>query len=94
MDWVITLLLVVLAGLNGWLILMTYKILAFLAEPCRGSLHAHVGMTNYSTWMYKDGAWELIDRKLEPGFEPGQPPRRPGAYENEIVRRPAVRKSQ
>lgn len=94
MEWVQPLLLVVIAGLIAWLIPLTYRMLDTLnriADSSNGSRHAYAALTNYSTWMYKDGAWKVIESKIEPGFVPGEPPRRPGSYEGEIIRRPAVR---
>lgn len=56
-------------------------------DPHRGQ---H-GMTNFCVWKWEDG-WRVIENKCQPGFEPGDPPPRPGAMPNEIVRRPAVRR--
>ena len=57
----------------------------------RRSHHPDHGLTNYSTWTYRNGSWGIVETRAENGFVSGDPPRRPGAYEGETVRRPAVR---
>jgi hypothetical protein len=102
MEWLDRVLLLVIAGLIGWLIRLVYQILACLernaefqaAPPLRvsqPSCHGQGMMMNYSTWKYEAGRWRMIENRLEEGFETGDGPVRPGAYEGEIVRRPAVR---
>jgi hypothetical protein len=71
-------------------ILLTIKDILDKYRPSPHHNH-HTALTNYSTWTYRNGNWELAESRVESGFEPGEPPRRPGAYEGETVRRPAVR---
>jgi hypothetical protein len=56
-----------------------------------GHHHGTHTLTNYSVWKYRDGAWLVIENRCEPGFQPGEPPLRPGSYPNEVVRKPAIR---
>jgi hypothetical protein len=103
MNLLVVALLVVIAGLLGWLIRVANQILASIelnAEfqsvfpPPRVPLHTchGFGSFNYSTWRYSEKGWHLVEKRLDDDFEEGDPPRRPGAYVGEIVRRPAVRK--
>jgi hypothetical protein len=106
MEWLDSLLLLVIAGLIGWLIRLAYQILACLERNAEfqtapawrasdPSCHGQGMMTKYSTWKYHDGRWQLIEKHFEEKlFEPGEAPLRPGAYDGEIVRRPAVRKKE
>jgi hypothetical protein len=55
------------------------------------SHHKLSGLTNYSVFRYSGGAWQLVETRFEPGFISDDSPRRPGAYEGETIRRPAVR---
>jgi hypothetical protein len=104
METLNVVLLVVIAGLIGWLIRIANQILASLERNAEfqriypwarhpyHTCHGYGAMVNYSTWRYSKESWQLVDRQIEDEFELGDPPRRPGAYEGEIVRRPAVRK--
>lgn len=44
----------------------------------------------YAIWAYRKGTWHLDSDRCGPGFVPGGPPRRPGAYEGEVVKKPGV----
>jgi hypothetical protein len=107
MESLVVVLLVVIAGLIGWLIRIANQILASLernaefqgiqprARQPYHTCHGYGNMTNYSTWRFSEKGWHLVEQKLDKdNFELGEPPRRPGAYVGEIVRRPAVRKGE
>jgi hypothetical protein len=99
MDWSVVIPLLAVAALVGWQVLVSYQLLEILAEIKellerrlrRPHHHADAGLTNYSTWTFRNTNWEIVESRAELGFVPGDPPRRPGAYEGETVRRPAVR---
>lgn len=99
MDWLSNVLLLAVAVLIGWGISVLFDIRTTLREisrqlSMRGVRHHSPSvLTNYSTWTYRDGKWSIVESRLEVGFTVGEPPRRPGAYEGETVRRPAVRQS-
>ena len=99
-EWQITALLALIVILLGWLVYLAYAVLEQLnrlslarrpSDPHGGYCHGISWMTNFSLWKYKDGRWRMVEEKCEQGFRPGDPPRRPGAYEGEVIRRPAVR---
>jgi hypothetical protein len=104
MEWLIVALLFVIAGLTAWLVRVANQILASLelnAEYQRvppwerrpyHTCHGYGSMVNYSTWRYSKGGWQLVDKRITDEFDLGDPPWRPGAYEGEVVRRPAKRK--
>lgn len=107
MDLLQMLLLVALTGLVGWLLgvaiqlreeakrsaRLLAKMVELLAEDGRGTHHRGTGLTNFGVWTYNGSGWQLSERRTEPGFVVGDPPRRPGAYPGETVRKPAVRGS-
>jgi len=99
MDWLPNVLLLAVVVLIGWGIRFLFEIREVLREisrqlPMRGIRHhPHSVLTNYSTWTYRNGTWDVVESRAEAGFRVGEPPRRPGAYEGETVRRPAVRQS-
>jgi hypothetical protein len=54
----------------------------------------HLGqstMKNYCLWTYRQGKWHMVENRCQPGFQPGDPPSRHGAYPDETVRKPATR---
>lgn len=101
MDLLQMLLLVVITGLLGALVGVAIQVrdelkrsgqlLEKIAEQKNGTPHGNVGLTNFGVWTYRSDRWQLSERRTEPGFVVGDPPRRPGAYEGETVRKPAVR---
>jgi hypothetical protein len=99
MNWLAAIALIAVAALVGWHIMVSRQLLetlqqikALLEHRLRRPYHhPHAGLTNYSTWTYHNGTWEIVESRVEIGFVAGDPPRRPGAYEGETVRRPAVR---
>lgn len=99
MIWLQVVLLLMVALLLGWLTLLMNRVLNHLEQfgvllrllVSTGDCHAPDAMTNYSTWTYREGVWQMVDKRIENGFGTGEPPRRPGSYEGETVRRPAVR---
>jgi hypothetical protein len=99
MNWLANVALISVAVLIVWHVQVSNKTLDSLQQIKtlleqrlrRPYHHPHAGLTNYSTWTYRDGIWEIVETRVEYGFVPGDPPRRPGAYEGETVRRPAVR---
>jgi hypothetical protein len=99
MNWLAVIGLIAVAVLVGWNVLISSNMLETLRQINRlleqrlrrPHHHPNAALTNYSTWTYRDGIWEIVETRVEIGFVPGDPPRRPGAYEGETVRRPAVR---
>lgn len=99
METSLALMLGVLMVELGALLVLTAKgnnVLEQILHKLRanGGSDPHQGthmLTNYCVWKW-EGKWRLIENKCQPGFQPGDPPQRPGAIPNEIVRKPAVRK--
>jgi hypothetical protein len=105
-EWVVGALLVVIAGLLGWLIRIAIQIrdgiernaefqAIFPQRRDYQTCHGSGSKTNFSTWRYAEDGWHLVEKQIDvDNFELGEPPRRPGAYVGEIVRRPAARKGE
>src|SRR5687767_3092273 len=107
MDWLVVALLVVIAGLLGWLIRVAMQILDSIERNAEfqtifarrrmpyHTCHGSGSKTAFTTWRYSEAGWHLVEQKFDKDqFEKGEPPRRPGAYVGEIIRRPAVRKGE
>jgi hypothetical protein len=47
----------------------------------------------FSLWQFTGGQWELRKHACEEGYEGGEPPREPGAFEGEVRKTPCRPKS-
>ena len=106
MESLVVAILVVIAGLLGWLIRVAIQIrdgiernaefqAIFPQRRDYQTCHGSGSKTAFSTWRYSEEGWHLVEKQIDTDyFELGEPPRRPGAYVGEIVRRPAVRKGE
>lgn len=88
MQFLNTALQIVIVAELAWLSFFTFKI----AKALCGLTHGWVGRSNYCIWSFRDGSWQLMEDRSEPGFQPGEPPARAGSYPGETVRQPAVRR--
>jgi hypothetical protein len=75
------------------------RLIEFIAQRCGfgpsgGGTHMF-GDPDYGfcIWVFRDGKWSLSDDFSREGSEPGPPPRHPGSYEGEAVRKPSVKKA-
>jgi hypothetical protein len=53
----------------------------------------YVPFGGFSIWAYRRGNWELEKEYCQNGFETGPPPRLPGAYEGQCVKKECVPKT-
>jgi hypothetical protein len=49
---------------------------------------AHQAAGGEVVWAFRGGKWQMSENNCRPGYEPGPPPKRSGAFEGESLRYP------